>query len=60
MPIKNHQIIRYQALDRCFRNSGRRYFIDDLIDACQQVIYNFTGNSEGVQKRQIYDDITFM
>ena len=60
MPINKHQIIRYQALDKCFRNIGKRYFIEDLIDACQQAIYNFTGNSEGVQKRQIYDDIAFM
>ena len=60
MPINKHQIIRYQALDKCFRNTARRYFIDDLIDACQQAIHNFTGNVEGVQKRQIYDDIAFM
>ena len=60
MPINKHQILRYQALDKCFRNIGKRYFIEDLIDACQQAIYNFTGNSEGVQKRQIYDDIAFM
>ncbi|WP_288955345.1 WYL domain-containing protein [uncultured Polaribacter sp.] len=60
MPINKHQIIRYQALDKCFRNNGKRYFIEDLIGACNDAIYNFSGNSDGVQKRQIYDDIAFM
>jgi predicted DNA-binding transcriptional regulator YafY len=60
MPINKHQIIRYQALDKCLRNNGKRYFIEDLIDACNDAIYNFSGNSDGVQKRQIYDDIAFM
>jgi predicted DNA-binding transcriptional regulator YafY len=60
MPNSKHQIIRYQALDKCFRNNARRYFIEDLIEACKDAIYNFTGNPEGVQRRQIYDDIAFM
>lgn len=60
MPTNKHQILRYQTLDRCFRNTARKYFIDDLIEACQQAIYNFTGKAEGVQRRQIYDDIVFM
>ena len=60
MPQNKHQIIRYQALDKCFRNSTKRYFIDNLIDACNEAIYNFSGNSEGVKKRQLYDDIAFM
>lgn len=60
MPTNKHQIIRYQTLDKCFRNTSRKYFIEDLIVACQQAIYNFSGNAEGVQRRQIYDDLAFM
>lgn len=60
MPQSKHQIIRYQALDRCFRNKAKHYFIEDLIDACQTALYNHTGNPEGVKRRQIYDDISFM
>lgn len=60
MPKTKHAIIRYQALDKCFRNKHKRYFIDDLVNACQVAIENFKGNAEGVQKRQVYDDITFM
>lgn len=60
MPQNKYQIIRYQALDKCFRNNIRRYFIEDLIDACNEALYNFSGSSEGIKKRQLYDDIAFM
>lgn len=60
MATNKHAIIRYQTLDKCFRNPGRRYFIDDLIEACNDAIYEFTGNDEGIKKRQIFDDIRFM
>lgn len=60
MATNKHAVIRYQALDKCFRNTGRKYFIDDLVDACNNEIYNYNGSSEGVQKRQVYEDINFM
>jgi len=60
MPQNKYQIVRYQALDKCFRNGVLKYFIDDLMEACNEAIYNFSGNSEGVKKRQLYDDIAFM
>lgn len=34
--------------------------MEDLIDACNEAIYNFTGSENGVKRRQVYDDITFM
>lgn len=60
MATNKHAIIRYQALDRCFSNFGRKFFIEDLIDACASAIYDFTGIENGVKRRQIFDDITFM
>lgn len=60
MSTNKHAIIRYQALDKCFSNFGRRFYIDDLIEACNQAIYEFTGIEEGVKRRQIYLDIVFM
>ena len=47
-------------MDKCFRNSGRRYYIEDLIEACNNSISEFTGSDIGVQKRQIFEDIKFM
>ncbi len=60
MATNKHAQIRYQALDRCFSNPGRRYFIEDLVDACNVAIYEHTGITNGVKKRQVQDDITFM
>ncbi len=60
MPTNKHATIRYHALDRCFSNYGRRFFIEDLIEACNQAIYEFAGIEDGVKRRQIFDDITFM
>lgn len=60
MATNKHAAIRYQALDRCFSNFGRKYFIDDLIEECEEAIYNFTGKSDGIKRRQLFDDIKFM
>lgn len=60
MATNKHAIIRYQTLDKCFRNPGRRYYINDLIDACNEAIYEYAGIEDGVKRRQILDDINFM
>ena len=60
MATNKHATIRYQTLDKCFRNSGRSYYIDDLIDACNDAIYNYSGNKNGVKRRQVLEDIKFM
>ncbi len=60
MATNKHATIRYHALDRCFSNHGRKFFIEDLINACNEAIYDFSGIDDGVKRRQVYDDITFM
>jgi predicted DNA-binding transcriptional regulator YafY len=60
MATNKHATIRYQALDKCFANPGRKYFIDNLVAACNQAIFDYDGNAEGVKKRQVQDDINFM
>ncbi|MBP8934437.1 MAG: WYL domain-containing protein, partial [Prevotella sp.] len=59
---KNAQI-RYQALDRCLSNWSRRYYIDDLVDACNEALYNYNGEGnkgDGVKKRQVQEDLKLM
>ena len=60
MATNKHATIRYHALDRCFSNPRRKYFIEDLINACNQAIYDFAAIEDGVKRRQVFDDITFM
>ncbi|WFB65023.1 WYL domain-containing protein [Sphingobacterium sp. WM] len=60
MSINKNALIRYQVLDRCFRNTGRMYFWDDLLEECNKALMDFDPNSEGIQRRQLFDDIRFM
>lgn len=60
MATNKHAVIRYHALDQCFSNPGRKYFIDDLIEACNKALYEYTGMSDGIKRRQVFEDIKFM
>ncbi len=60
MATNKHATIRYHALDQCFSNPGRKFFIEDLIDACNREINDYTGTSDGIRRRQVFDDIKFM
>ena len=60
MSTNKNAILRYQTLDKCFRNPGKRYFIGDLIEACNEALLDYDSSNSGIQKRQIYDDILFM
>lgn len=54
-------MIRYQALDRCFSNWARNFYIEDLIEACNTALYDYTGDEKSsIQRRQIFNDINFM
>lgn len=58
--INKSAFLRYKTLDSCFRNTGRQYFIDDLVEECSKSLLETDPDCDGVQKRQIYDDIKFM
>ena len=67
MATNKHALIRYHALDKCFSNFARRFYIEDLILACNDALYDFTGDSRysdslnpGISRRQVLVDIDFM
>lgn len=60
MATNKNALIRYKVLDNCFRNPGKRYFIDDLIEECEKVLLEIDPDSNGISRRQILDDISFM
>lgn len=60
MPTNNHAQIRYLTLDKCFTNQYKRYYIDDLINACNNALHDFDPKTTGVKRRQVFDDIRFM
>ena len=60
MATTKNALIRFKVLDNCFRNVGRKYFINDLISECENVLLDIDPQSNGISRRQIYDDISFM
>ena len=60
MAINKHQIIRYNRLDRCFKNIGKEYSFDDLLEAVNDAILDHDPSSSGVQTRTLRKDINFM
>ena len=57
MATNKHAIIRYQTLDKCFRNPGRIYYIEDLVEACNDAINEYSGIEDGLKRRQLLEDI---
>ena len=53
-------LIRYKILDKCFRNPGKKYFIDDLIKEVSKVLVEMDSESNGISRRQILKDMEFM
>ena len=60
MPVNKHALIRYHALDRCFASRGREFFWEDLLEAVNEALYEFTGKAKGIQRRQLFEDIKYM
>lgn len=60
MAINKNAFIRYQVLDRCFSNQGKMYFWEDLLEECNKALTELNPESEGIQRRQLFDDIRFM
>lgn len=59
MATNKNAYIRYRALDKCFRDYNHRYFIEDLIEKCEEELVSFNYYAS-VSRRQIFDDIRFM
>lgn len=60
MATNKHAIIRYEALDRCFSNKGRKFFINDLIAYVSSAIEEYSGSKTSISRRQIFKDMDFM
>ena len=60
MSVNKNALLRYQVLDRCFRNTGRMYFWEDLLNECNDALMEFDPACGGIGRRQLFDDIRFM
>lgn len=55
MPVDKQVLLRYQILNKCFRNRYREYTIDDLVDECNKALRRI--DKPDVSKRTIQNDI---
>ncbi len=60
MSVNKNAYLRFKTLDRCFRNTGRTYYIEDLIDECSKVLNDINPEVNGISRRTIFSDIGFM
>jgi predicted DNA-binding transcriptional regulator YafY len=60
MAVIKNALLRYQTLDRCLRNTGRRYSVNDLLNEVNEALIEDNPKSNGIQIRQLRDDIAFM
>jgi len=60
MPKNKNAVIRYQVLDKCFANTGRKFYIDDLVEECNKILSDQKGADVSVKKRTVQNDIIYM
>ena len=58
MPVDKQVLLRYQILNKCFRNRYREYTIDDLVDECNKALRRI--DKPDVSKRTIQNDINIL
>jgi predicted DNA-binding transcriptional regulator YafY len=60
MATNKNAVLRYNTLDKCFSNFGRKYYFDDLVKEVNNALLDFDPGSAGIKTRQLREDIRFM
>ena len=60
MAQNKNALIRYKTIDRCLQNTGKRWTLDDIIQACSDALHEYEGRGINVSKRSIQLDIQLM
>ncbi|MCM1139259.1 MAG: WYL domain-containing protein [Muribaculum sp.] len=60
MATNKNARLRYEALDKCFSNFSRKFFIEDLQEAVCDYLYKQLSERKSISRRQIYSDIEEM
>ena len=58
MPLNKDQLLRYQILNACFKDTSRLYDINALTECCQKETLSVYGKS--VSKRSVHNDIRLL
>lgn len=60
MSINKFALIRYKTINDCLRNRYRQWTLEDLMEACEEALYEYEGSRTGISKRTIQLDIQNM
>ncbi|MEP2668671.1 MAG: WYL domain-containing protein [Cyclobacteriaceae bacterium] len=60
MPVNRNALIRYRTIDQCLSNRQRQWTLEDLIEACNEALYEYEGIDKGVSTRTIQMDLQLM
>lgn len=60
MAQNKNALLRYKTIDRCLRNTGRKWTLQDLVDACSDALYEYEGKKDLVSVRTTQLDIQMM
>lgn len=60
MPANRNALIRYKTIDQCLQNRYRKWTLEDLIEACSDMLYEYEGIDKGVSRRTVQADIQVM
>lgn len=60
MAQNKNALLRYRTIDRCLRDTGRRWTLRDLVEACGDALYEYEGKHDMVGTRTVQLDIQMM
>lgn len=60
MATNKNAVLRYNTLDKCLSNFGRKYYFRDLLLKVNEALKYFDPNAPGIKTRQLREDIRFM
>lgn len=57
MPKNRNALLRYQVIDRCLKNRGRKWTWKDIQMKVNEALYEDDPESEGIGKTTLYEDL---
>jgi predicted DNA-binding transcriptional regulator YafY len=57
MPVNRNALLRYQVIDKCLRNRGRKWTWHDILEEVNQALNEDNPKSRGIGKTTLYEDL---
>lgn len=58
--VNKNALIKYKTIDRSVRNKYWRWTLEDLVEACSDVLYEMEGITRGLSVRTVQADLQIM